>query len=98
MGLLLSVDNAPLTPKILTPLLILPATKLANYSYYYMFQNCSSLNKITMLATDISASSCLYKWVDGVALSGTFIKNAAMTSLPNGINGMYTKWMDYSRL
>ena len=70
----------------------LPATKLANYSYYYMFQNCSSLNKITMLATDISASSCLYKWVDGVALSGTFIKNAAMTSLPNGINGIPSGW------
>lgn len=38
-----------------------------------------------MLATDISASYCLGSWVYGVASSGTFIKNAVMTSLPIGL-------------
>ena len=28
-----------------------------------------------MLATDISASNCLLKWVSGVAVNGIFIKN-----------------------
>jgi hypothetical protein len=45
-----------------------------------------------MLATDISASNCLYSWVNGVASSGTFIKNSAMTSLPGGNSGIPTKW------
>ena len=36
-----------------------------------MFYGCSSLNKITMLATDINASGCLINWVSGVASSGT---------------------------
>jgi hypothetical protein len=62
----------------------LPATKLAEGCYSGMFQRCSKLNKITMLATDISASSCFDFWVYGVASSGTFIKNTAMTSLPYG--------------
>ena len=60
----------------------LPATKLANYCYQSMFYGCSKLNYIKMLATDISASNCLYYWVNGVASSGTFVKNVAMTSLP----------------
>lgn len=70
----------------------LPATTLASYCYFHMFRGCSKLNKITMLATDISASNCLYYWVDGVSSSGTFIKNAAMNSLPNGMNGIPEGW------
>jgi hypothetical protein len=45
-----------------------------------------------MLATNISASNCLSEWVDGVASSGTFVKNAAMTSLPNGDSGIPYRW------
>ena len=70
----------------------LPATTLAEYCYDYMFYGCSKLNKITMLATDISATNCLYEWVGKVASSGTFIKNAAMTSLPSGENGIPNGW------
>lgn len=76
----------------LTTALELPATILANYCYYSMFQRCSSLNKITMLATDISATNCLSSWVYGVASSGTFIKDATMTSLPSGNNGIPKGW------
>jgi hypothetical protein len=35
-----------------------------------------------MLATNKSAYNCLYDWVNGVSRTGTFVKNAAMTSLP----------------
>ena len=70
----------------------LPATTLANYCYNYMFSNCSKLNYIKMLATDISASYCLYNWVSSVSSTGTFIKNAAMTSLPTGTSGIPSGW------
>ena len=45
-----------------------------------------------MLATDISASHCLYNWVSSVSSTGTFIKNAAMTSLPTGNSGIPSGW------
>jgi hypothetical protein len=45
-----------------------------------------------MLATDKSASSCLTYWVRGVSSTGTFVKNAAMTSLPTGNNGIPSGW------
>ena len=70
----------------------LPATTLTDYCYSYMFLYCRNLNYIKMLATDISASSCLNNWVSGVASSGTFIKNAAMTSLPSGGSGIPNGW------
>lgn len=70
----------------------LPATVLAPYCYYYMLSGCSKLNYIKMLATDISASSCLIAWVDGVASTGTFVKNAKMNSLPSGVSGIPSGW------
>jgi hypothetical protein len=45
-----------------------------------------------MLATDISASSCLYIWVNNVASSGTFVKHPDMTSLPSGVSGIPSGW------
>lgn len=57
-----------------------------------MFSGCTLLNYIKCLATDISASQCLYYWVYGVAASGTFIKNPAMTTLPTGENGIPSGW------
>ena len=75
----------------------LPATTLTDDCYWYMFYKCSKLNSITMLATDISASSCLEHWVDGVAPNGTFTKAASMTSLPIGESGIPSGWtvVDY---
>ena len=70
----------------------LPATALAKYCYYNMFQGCSNLNYIKMLATDISASNCLGNWVNGVASTGTFVKDPNMTSLPSGNNGIPNGW------
>ena len=70
----------------------LPATTLSKNCYYYMFCNCSKLNNITMLATDISALSCLTNWVKGVSSTGTFTKAAEMTSLPTGTSGIPSGW------
>ena len=60
----------------------LPATTLVSYCYNYMFIGCTKLNYIKMLATDISAYSCLEYWVRNVSSTGTFVKNPAMTTLP----------------
>ena len=70
----------------------LPATELASYCYSYMFAACHKLTNITMLATDISATRCLYCWTSGVAYEGTFTKAKTMTSLPSGINGIPSGW------
>lgn len=68
------------------------ATRLDSQSYYEMFYGCSSLNYIKMLATNISASSCLANWVYGVAATGTFVKNASMTTLPTSNSGIPSGW------
>ena len=70
--------------------LILPTNTVAN-CYRAMFSNCSNLNAIQCLATDISASNCLYYWVSGVAASGTFIKRAGVT-FPAGTSGIPSGW------
>ena len=57
-----------------------------------MFSDCTSLQKVTMLATDISASDCLNSWMYGVTSKGTFIKAKEMTSLPTGVHGIPSGW------
>lgn len=71
---------------------ILPATNLTEGCYSHMFHNCESLNYIKMLATDISASDCLYRWVDDVAPAGTFVKNSSATWDVLGDNGIPEGW------
>ena len=70
----------------------LPATTLASNCYSSMFVYCFNLNYIKMLATDISAYGCLEYWVEGVASTGTFVKNPDMTSLPSGESGIPDGW------
>ena len=70
----------------------LPATTLAIDCYNRMFFSCTKLNYIKMLATDISATNCLVDWVNGVSSTGTFVKSAAMTSLPTGYSGIPSGW------
>jgi hypothetical protein len=60
--------------------------------YQGMFQNCTNLNNIVMLATDISANNCLNNWTSGVSTTGTFAKASPMTTLPTGNNGIPTGW------
>lgn len=74
----------------------LPATTLTNYCYYYMFDGCTSLNYIkAMFTTAPSGSSPNYyttNWVNGVASTGTFVKNSAATWDVTGVNGIPTGW------
>ena len=58
----------------------LAATTLVMGCYHNLFYGCTNLNHIEMLATDITAYRCLDYWVDGVASTGTFVKNAAAGS------------------
>jgi hypothetical protein len=57
-----------------------------------MFKGCTSLNNITCLATNISASDCTQNWVDNVAATGTFTKPAGMTRWTTGVNGIPDGW------
>ena len=70
----------------------MPANALANSCYSGMFQNCSSLNDIKCLATNISATDCTWNWVSGVASTGTFVKAADMTGWTTGTNGIPVNW------
>lgn len=70
----------------------LPATTLVEYCYSNMFYNCNKLNYIKMLATDVYAEDCLSGWVEGVASSGTFVKNSALTYLPTNNSGIPSGW------
>jgi len=70
----------------------LPARTLVNYCYDTMFQGYSSLNSVTCMATEISATECTDRWLDGVAARGTFMKAAPMTGWTSGVNGVPTGW------
>lgn len=70
----------------------LPATKLSGYCYRYMFNNCSSLNSVTCLAEDISSDECTYRWLNGVASTGTFYKSKNMSDWTRGSNGIPVGW------
>ena len=71
---------------------VLHITKLASNAYYRMFYNCNKLAYIKMMATDISASNCLYQWVSSVASSGTFVKNSSATWTTTGVSGVPSGW------
>lgn len=70
----------------------LPAAVLEPYSYQLMFSGCTSLTYVKCLATNISASQSHYRWMRGVAATGTFVKNANMTSWTTGVNGIPSGW------
>lgn len=70
----------------------LPATTLTEWCYGDMFNGCTSLNYIKMMATDISASSCLDSWVRNVAATGTFVKNSAAQWDVSGEDGVPEGW------
>ena len=75
----------------------LPSTTLSTACYQQMFKNCINLNYIKMLATDISATNCLYEWVYKVAPTGTFVKAASNTSITvNSVNGIPKGWTVYN--
>lgn len=70
----------------------LPAAVLKTSCYYYMFYECRHISRIECLATDTSASTCIRNWVNGVAATGTFVKNPSMSSWGSGVSGIPSGW------
>ena len=70
---------------------ILNAQILNEVSYEGMFNGCTSLHYIKCLATDISAPSCTYHWLNNVSSTGTFVKDAN-TTWPTGASGIPSGW------
>lgn len=70
----------------------LPAKTLEPGCYTYMFEHCTNLSYIKCLATDTSASDCTTDWVNGVALTGIFVKNTSMNGWTTGNNGIPIGW------
>ena len=70
----------------------LPATTLANYCYQYMFNGCKKLNYIKAMFTTTPSTTYTNNWVNGVASTGTFVKNSAATWTTTGVNGIPTGW------
>lgn len=50
---------------------VLPATTLADYCYYLMFNNCKKLSTVTMLALDSEITSKSYCVTDWLYEAGT---------------------------
>ena len=49
----------------------LKATTLAINCYSKMFASCTNLKSVTMLATNVSANDCLYKWLNDAGTDAT---------------------------
>ena len=70
---------------------VLPAATLSGTCYKGMFQDCTSLNYIKCLATDISASNCTNNWVAGVSATGDFYAPASIV-WTQYVSGMPAGW------
>ena len=71
----------------------LPATTLESNCYFNMFRNCRSLNYIKAMFTNTPNTAYTNSWVDGVASTGTFVKNANARWNITGINGIPSGWV-----
>ena len=70
------------------------ATTLVKECYGSMFKGCTNLNYIKCLATTgFGTSNCLSNWVDGVASTGTFVKDENTTSWTTGTSGIPSGWV-----
>ena len=70
----------------------LPATTLTDNCYVGMFNGCSNLNYIKAMFTTTPSTSYTNSWVNGVAASGTFVKNSAATWNVTGNSGIPSGW------
>ena len=72
---------------------LLPAQELAPYCYDRLFYGCSSLKHIEALFTTTPSSTYTSDWVNGVARTGTFVKNTNATWNVRGVDGIPELWM-----
>ena len=73
---------------------VLIAKTLSNGSYYSLFDGCSSLDNLTVYADDNSQNNCTYKWLNGVASTGTLYNNGSATYVTDSVNGFPTGWTE----
>ena len=57
-----------------------------------MFYGCSKLNYIKAMFTTKPTTSYTNSWVNGVASSGTFVKNSSATWSVTGTSGVPSGW------
>ena len=70
----------------------LPAETLVSSCYNGMFNGCSKLKYIRAYFTTTPSTTYTSNWVYGVAATGTFVKNASMSSWTTGDNGIPSGW------
>lgn len=70
----------------------LPARRLTSECYEGMFKGCSSLNYIKAMFTTRPGTSYTSNWVNGVASTGTFVKNKDATWDVTGTRGIPEGW------
>ena len=70
----------------------LPSINLAMSCYTNMFYGCSNLQYIKAMFTTTPSSTYTSNWVNGVAATGTFVKNTAAQWNVTGVNGIPSGW------
>ena len=70
----------------------LPALTLVNNCYYFMFSGCEKLNYVKAMFLTTPGTSYTWYWLDGVASSGTFVKNSLASWNVSGENGIPNGW------
>ena len=75
----------------------LPAVTLAGNCYSSMFYGCSSLNYVKALFTTTPSDTYTQDWVNGVAATGTFVKNPDAAWSVVGNNGVPTGWTVFDK-
>lgn len=78
----LSLEEAP----------VLYAQRLEYQSCQSMFWGCSNLTYIKAMFIDMPSSDSNSNWVNGVAATGTFVKNAAAKWNVTGVDGIPEGW------
>lgn len=82
--------TAKLTTPAMTKSPLLPATTVGTNSYKEMFKGNGNLVEITCLATNVGSNTP--DWVLNVSSTGTFKKNANMSSWTTGTSGIPSGW------
>lgn len=70
----------------------LPARALEPYCYEGMFRYCSSLNYVKAMFLTTPGRDYTSNWLNGVASSGTFVKNINAEWDESGVNGIPEGW------
>lgn len=73
----------------------LVAETLAPSCYKEMFYGCSSLNDVTVLANDVSATDCMKFWLRGVSTTGIVSKLTGV-NIQSGESGIPDGWTVYN--